>query len=165
MDYLTRVIGYMKRISNFSPDEVTLAINLSNCPNHCKGCHSPYLMENVGEPLNENSLSVLLDKYGKAVTCVCFMGGDASPAEVERLAEYLSRQTIAPVKVGWYSGKSKLPDHFNVSYFQYIKLGPYIETLGGLKSETTNQRLYHIVNGTMEDITYRFLPHHSKKNS
>ena len=147
------------------PDEVTLAINLSNCPNHCKGCHSPYLMENVGEPLNENSLSVLLDKYGKAVTCVCFMGGDASPAEVERLAEYLSRQTIAPVKVGWYSGKSKLPDHFNVSYFQYIKLGPYIETLGGLKSETTNQRLYHIVNGTMEDITYRFLPHNYKKNS
>lgn len=46
-----------------------------------------------------------------------------------------------------------------------LKLGPYIETLGGLKSETTNQRLYHIVNGTMEDITYRFLPHHSKKNS
>ncbi len=91
------------------------------------------------------------------------MGGDASPAEVEQLAAFLHKQTITPVKVGWYSGKSKLPEHFDVSHFQYIKLGPYIESLGGLKSETTNQRLYHIENGIMEDITYRFLPHHSKR--
>lgn len=147
------------------PDEVTLAVNLSNCPNHCKGCHSPYLMDNVGEPLTEESLSVLLNKYGKAITCVCFMGGDASPAEIELLAGFLCRQTIAPVKVGWYSGKSKLPDNFNVTFFKYIKLGAYIEALGGLKSEKTNQRLYRIENGTMEDITYRFLPHRSKKIS
>lgn len=147
------------------PDEVTLAINLSNCPNHCKGCHSPYLMENVGEALTEESLSALLNKYGKAITCVCFMGGDASPAEIELLAIFLHRQTIAPVKVGWYSGKPELPDDFDVNYFQYIKLGPYIETLGGLNSEKTNQRLYRIKNGIMEDITYRFLPHHSKKIS
>ena len=59
------------------PDEVTLAINLSNCPNRCKGCHSPYLQQNVGEALTEENLSILLQKYGKAVTCVCFMGGTA----------------------------------------------------------------------------------------
>ena len=105
------------------PDEVTLAINLSNCPNHCKGCHSAYLMEDVGEPLTEESLSTLLGKYGKAITCVCFMGGDASPAEVEQLAAFLHKQTITPVKVGWYSGKSKLTENFDVSHFQYIKLG------------------------------------------
>ena len=46
------------------PDEVTLAINLSNCPNRCKGCHSPYLQQNVGEALTEENLSVLLQKYG-----------------------------------------------------------------------------------------------------
>jgi anaerobic ribonucleoside-triphosphate reductase activating protein len=115
------------------PDEVTLAINLSNCPNHCKGCHSAYLMEDLGEPLTEESLSTLLGKYGKAITCVCFMGGDASPAEVEQLAAFLHKQTITPVKVGWYSGKSKLPEHFDVSHFQYIKLGPYIESLEELK--------------------------------
>ena len=147
------------------PDEITLAINISNCPNRCKGCHSPYLLKDIGEPLTEENLSALLKKYGKAITCVCFMGGDASPADIKQLAEYLHHQTVAPVKVGWYSGKSKLPEHFDVSHFQYIKLGPYIESLGGLKSETTNQRLYHIENGIMEDITYRFLPHHSKKIS
>lgn len=138
------------------PDEVTLAINLSNCPNRCKGCHSPYLMDDVGDALTEESLAALLQKYGRAVTCVCFMGGDAEPLEVERLAKYISRQTINPVKVGWYSGKSELPAGLDIRYFQYIKLGPYREDLGGLKSEHTNQRLYHLENGKMNDITYRF---------
>lgn len=138
------------------PDEVTLAINLSNCPNRCKGCHSPHLMADVGEPLTEESLSILLNKYGKAITCVCFMGGDVFPDEVQHLAAYLHRQSITPVKVGWYSGKPQLPEGFDINYFHYIKLGPYIEELGGLKSVKTNQRFYRIANGEMQDITYRF---------
>lgn len=138
------------------PDEITLAINISNCPNRCKGCHSPYLLKDIGEPLTEDSLTVLLRKYGKAITCVCFMGGDASPADIEQLAEYLHRQTVAPVKVGWYSGKSELSPAIDLDFFEYIKLGPYIEHLGGLKSPATNQRFYRIENGVMKDITYRF---------
>lgn len=138
------------------PDEVTLAVNLSNCPNRCKGCHSPQLTEDTGEPLTEESLSVLLDKYGKAITCICFMGGDASPGEVERLAKFLHTRADMPVKVGWYSGKPELPSGIHLNYFQYIKLGPYVERLGGLKSPETNQRLYRVSGGKMEDITYRF---------
>ena len=49
------------------PDEVTLAINISNCPNRCKGCHSAYLMEDVGDLLTEESLSALLQKYGDII--------------------------------------------------------------------------------------------------
>ncbi len=138
------------------PDEVTLAINISNCPNGCKGCHSPYLMQDVGEPLTTESLSVLLQKYGNSITCVCFMGGDASPFEVEQLALFLQCQSITPIKIGWYSGKQDLPSGFDINSFHYIKLGPYIENRGGLKSEYTNQRLYKIVNGKMIDITHRF---------
>lgn len=138
------------------PDEITLAINISNCPNRCKGCHSPYLLKDIGEPLTEENLTVLLRKYGKSITCVCFMGGDASPADIEQLAEYLHRQTVAPVKVGWYSGKSELSPAIDLDFFEYIKLGPYIEHLGGLKSPATNQRFYRIENGVMKDITYRF---------
>ncbi|MFA7140937.1 MAG: 4Fe-4S cluster-binding domain-containing protein, partial [Proteiniphilum sp.] len=63
------------------PDEVTLAINLSGCPYRCKGCHSPQLQENIGEELNEAALSRLLQRYGKTITCLCFMGGDADPEE------------------------------------------------------------------------------------
>lgn len=138
------------------PDEVTLAINLSNCPNRCKGCHSPYLMKNIGEELNEEALDSLLRKYGKAITCVCFMGGDADPEEVASLASYLHKQTGGKIKTGWYSGKERLPDGCPLQCFDYIKLGPYMEKLGGLNSSMTNQRFYHIKDGQMIDMTKRF---------
>jgi len=60
------------------------------------------------------------------------------------------------VKVGWYSGRSELPAELNLNEFQYIKTGPYVENLGGLKSRRTNQRLYKITGGELNDITSRF---------
>jgi anaerobic ribonucleoside-triphosphate reductase activating protein len=136
------------------PDEVTLAVNISNCPNRCKGCHSPHLMDDIGRVLNENALADLLERYGNAITCVCFMGGDSSPQDVERLAAFAQR--CYRVKTGWYSGKSNVPDNFSIHNFNYIKLGPYIEHLGGLSFATTNQRFYRVENGNMIDITTRF---------
>jgi anaerobic ribonucleoside-triphosphate reductase activating protein len=42
------------------------------------------------------------------------------------------------------------------SPFDYVKIGPYVEALGGLKSEKTNQRLYKRVEDKWEDITSSF---------
>jgi len=85
------------------------------------------------------------------------MGGDSEPDEIARFAKFLHRQSLAKVKVGWYSGKQKLPPSMPVKYFQYIKLGPYIEQFGPLKSSNTNQRLYMInEREQMEDITSCF---------
>ena len=136
------------------PNEVTLAINISNCPNGCPGCHSPFLQRDTGEPVTETFLSSLLYEYGKSITCICFMGGDSEPNEIVRFAKFLHQQSLAKVKVGWYSGKRELPPSMPVKYFQYIKLGPYIEQFGPLKSCNTNQRLY-VVNEReqMKDIT------------
>ena len=39
------------------PDEITLAVNISGCPNRCPGCHSPWLWEDEGEALTEDLLS------------------------------------------------------------------------------------------------------------
>ena len=136
------------------PDEVTLAINISNCPNGCPGCHSPFLQKDVGGPLTEEFLTYLLSEYGESVTCICFMGGDSAPDEIVKLARFLYNTNV---KVGWYSGKQNLPYLFNKEYFRYIKLGPFIEKSGSLKSTSTNQRLYKISeNGQMTDITFRF---------
>lgn len=139
------------------PDEVTLAISISGCPNRCLGCHSPQLREDIGEPLTEGALTALLERYRGAITCVCLMGGDGEPQEVGHIARFLHRQQITPVKVGWYSGRQQLPQDFSLDGFTYIKLGPYVEKLGGLKAPTTNQRLYRIdPDGTLSDLTYRF---------
>lgn len=135
------------------PDEVTLAINLSNCPHRCVGCHSPQLQSDIGEPLNENVITELLEKYGDGITCVCFMGGDSAPDEVCRLAEFIRLFTNNKIKTAWYSGNNSLKDKEFTRFFDFIKLGEYVESLGGLNKRTTNQRLYAISNGTMLDIT------------
>ena len=122
------------------PDEVTLAINITNCPNHCAGCHSPYLWENKGTVLDRTELDQLIKKYASGITCVCFMGGDASPYDVANLAMYLKGQH-PKLKAGWYSGKNELPTAFHDEVFDYIKLGRYDAKYGPLDSPTTNQRM------------------------
>lgn len=138
------------------PDEVTLSINISNCPCHCKGCHSEYLWEDIGEQLNVMSLAAMLHDYGNAITCISFMGGDASTGEVNSLARWV-REKYPDLTIAWYSGRQLLAPDINLDNFDYIKLGPYIEERGPLNKETTNQRLYKVgKNHELTDITYKF---------
>ena len=138
------------------PDEVTLAVNLSNCPCRCPGCHSRYLWEDVGIPLDTAAVDSFMDKYGSNITCIAFMGGDSEPQAVNRLAQYVHEE-YPDFKVAWYSGRSRIPSSVCKTDFDYIKLGPYIRHLGPLSKPTTNQRLYRkMLNGDFEDITYRF---------
>lgn len=138
------------------PDEVTLAVNISNCPCRCPGCHSEYLWEDVGESLTPETIDGFADKYSTDITCISLMGGDADPAAVSALAAYIHR-CHPQYKVGWYSGRAQLSPDVDTSCFDYLKLGPYISHLGGLKSRDTNQRLYRRnENGDFEDITSRF---------
>ncbi len=135
------------------PNEVTLAINLSNCPHRCKGCHSPQLMQDIGNQLTENVLSDLLNKYGSSITCVCFMGGDACPTTVEHFAAFIKQTTKGKIKTAWYSGVDKLSEQRKINNFNFIKIGGYKAHLGGLNSKTTNQRLYKVEDSNLQDIT------------
>jgi len=138
------------------PDEVTLAVNISNCPCHCPGCHSSYLWQDIGTPLTSEVLDEFMSHYGSDITCLCFMGGDASPKEVESLARYMHTHH-GEKRVAWYSGRIRIPEQVDTSAFDYIKVGPYIKHLGCLKDRTTNQRLYkHVANGELQDITSYF---------
>ncbi len=132
------------------PDEISLALNISGCPNHCPGCHSPWLWEDEGEPMTEELMEGLIGKYENAITCVCFMGGDAGPEEIREMAAWI--KTNHPnLKTAWYSGREALTENFEITTLNYLKLGPYIEARGGLKSPTTNQALYVILpDGTKE---------------
>ena len=138
------------------PDEVTLAINISNCPCRCPGCHSRYLWEDVGLPLNSAAIDGFVGQYGKDITCIAFMGGDGDPKGVNLLAQYIHEEH-PQYHVAWYSGRIRIPSVVNKHDFDYIKIGPYIQHLGPLKSPTTNQRLYRqTVDGDFEDITSFF---------
>jgi anaerobic ribonucleoside-triphosphate reductase activating protein len=138
------------------PDEVTLAVNISNCPCHCPGCHSRFLWEDIGNLLTTQVLDNFVQEFGANITCICFMGGDAEPLYVNTLARYL--HTAHPkFKVGWYSGRLRIPSGVQKADFDYIKIGPYIAHLGPLNRKTTNQRLYkRLEDNKFMDITARF---------
>ena len=136
------------------PNEITLAINISGCPCNCKGCHSSYLAEDIGEPLDLQHLTNLIDS-NKGITCVGLMGGDANPSEVDDIAQDI-KEYYPELKVGWYSGRQELSKDIELSNFDYIKLGPYIEEFGPLNSKTTNQRFYKVNGKELIDITSRF---------
>lgn len=127
------------------PDEITLCINISNCPCNCKGCHSSYLSKDIGNILDEQSLSQLIER-NTGITCVAFMGGDSHPFGVNKLAHYI--KTMYPkLKTAWYSGRDFHSACIDLCNFNYIKLGPYIEDKGPLNSPTTNQKFYEVVEG------------------
>jgi len=134
------------------PGEVTLALNLTNCPMRCVGCHSPHLQQDTGEELTQTVLANLIERYKNAVTCLCFMGGDAEPQEVIRYAVFVKNKLSKTLKTAWYSGKPNI--YAGAEFcFDYIKTGAYIAELGALTSPRTNQRLYKIENGCPKNIT------------
>lgn len=138
------------------PDEVTLAINISGCPCRCPGCHSGYLWEDVGLPLDTQAIDDFVEKFGQDITCIAFMGGDGDPVGVNLLAQYIHEE-YPEFHVGWYSGRVRIPSQVRKTDFDYIKIGPYIRHLGPLKQKTTNQRLYRVgPDGSLDDITSRF---------
>ena len=154
-------LKYVDTLVSFSeiPDEISLCINISNCPNNCKGCHSSYLKEDIGEELNIASLYDLI-KDNAGVSCVCFMGGDQNPKLINDLAFAVGLLSDKPRKVAWYSGNNHISKEIALKYFDYIKIGGYNELFGPLTCKTTNQKMYKITHtkgdDVINDITYKF---------
>lgn len=153
------------------PDEISLAINISGCPHRCEGCHSEYLWEYTGNYISDD-LNKLIKQYDSLITCVCFMGGDQN---LEELLELCLEVKRSGYKVCIYSGNddvSMFQSFFHNCCLDYLKIGRYIHSRGGLDKESTNQKMYKIVNPTVfqlakcgddlvllleiQDITYRF---------
>ena len=84
-------------------------------------------------PLTPIVLENFIREYGNDITCICFMGGDAEPEYVNVLARFLRRE-YPQYKIGWYSGRQRIPSKVRKSDFDYIKVGPYIKHLGCLKT-------------------------------
>lgn len=135
------------------PDHITLAINISNCQNRCPNCHSKELCGDIGEILNEDVLSSLIEK-NNGINTICFMGEGKDWNEIIKLAQFI-RKKYSNLKIGIYSGRDKVEEIFFTT-FDFVKVGRYDEKYGPLNKETTNQRLYEINGDIINDITYKF---------
>ena len=135
------------------PDEISLCINLSNCPHKCRGCHSPYLQKDTGIPLTESLLDAMINEH-KGITCVCFMGGDSDVVKLYHFARIVHEKY--ELKTAWYSGMAFTPKPQMAKYFDVIKVGPYMEEKGKKKKKTTNQVFYAREGNTYKNVTYKF---------
>ena len=137
------------------PDEVSLGISISGCPNQCPDCHSKFLWEDEGFLINENVLDNLILRHS-GITCICILGGDQDPNYIKNLCKYIKGQH-SNLKVCWYSGKTKLADDSILQYLDYLKLGPFRKECGPLTDEHTNQKFFFVINGALEDKSHLFL--------
>lgn len=153
LKYVDTLVGFAE-----FPDEISLCINISNCPCHCEECHSSYLAQDIGEPLDLQHLTTLIDK-NKGITCVGLMGGDVNPSEVDDIAQDI-KEYYPNLKVGWYSGRDYISKDINLENFDYIKYGHYDKNKGPLNSKTTNQVMLkiNVVDNKIfkKDITVKF---------
>ena len=143
------------------PDEVSLSIQITNCQNRCKGCHSPFLRDDFGVDL-EKDLPNLLERYKEQITCVCFMGEGNDVPGLQRCIDLVKKYNL---KTCVYSGEDTGEYTWYLN-LDYLKVGPYIPERGGLNNKYTNQKMYRITDTfdknkmytNFEDITYKFWP-------
>lgn len=147
------------------PNEVSLSINISNCPYRCKGCHSPYLQKDIGKELTTEVLDKLIEKYKDQITCVTFLGDGGNIEEIAELVKYAWKKGYFTCL---YTGSEKIDEIIDIcnGSLCYIKIGPYIEEKGALDKPTTNQKFYKVIYETdmndgvwfeCEDLTDNFL--------
>ena len=132
---------YTKEVFAEVPNEISLAIAITGCIQHCIGCHSRELWEDKGTPLTIEELQRLLDNH-KGVTCLLLLGGEHDIDSLIELFQYAYKK----VKTAWYCGLDLIPrDKIGIiQYLDFLKVGHYDQELGGLASPTTNQRFYKV---------------------
>lgn len=151
---------YAKEVCSEIPDEISLGVSISGCLIKCSGCHSKELWEDKGVPLTLSMIDALLKKH-EGVTCLLLLGGEHDVGYLTKIFQHCHKS----IKTAWYCGLSEIPKKSKIiNYLDYIKIGPYIQKLGGLSKPKTNQKLYLIEHQSnnkycLSDITYKFWKH------
>lgn len=161
---MIKCYDYAITFSEF-PNEISLCLNISNCPCHCEGCSEKYLWEDVGVEVTPTFIDTLMEKYNDyGLTLIGFMGGDNDHITLKKLAKYIKEKYN--LKVGFYSGFDYI-DLNIVSYLDYYKYGKFIlpkgddtkwykKSCGPLGFTFSNQRMLKKVGNKLVDITEEF---------
>ena len=155
---MLKVYNYNTTFSEF-PNEISLCLHISQCPNKCVGCSEPWLWGDEGTELSDEYLEKLI-KDNPYITLIGIMGGDNDPEERLKVCKKIKSLGL---KVGVYSGK----DYMEMSLLgvvDFYKIGRWIMPIGNaeewhkhscgpIRFTYSNQRLFEIKNGLVEDVT------------
>ena len=78
-------------------------------------------------------------------------GRSADPLSVNVYASIIKEQ-FPNLKVAWYSGRQELSKDIELSNFDFIKIGPYVEQFGPLNNPNTNQIMYKVVHENGKNV-------------
>ena len=127
------------------PDRVALYLELGDCRNDCRGCHSPHLRRPVPRPTPLDEIEPLIESaVSKGANAIVVLGGTTNGIKDADLIPILKRLgTFLPVCL--YSGRDDEERDITLAksaHCAWLKTGSYQESLGGLASPRTNQRFY-----------------------
>lgn len=137
------------------PDEVSLTFSISNCPGRCEGCHSPELREDIGNDLLAD-LPTIIEKYKGMISCVTLLGEGKDLDDLHKAVDLIH---LHGLKSCVYYGRDEYSNA--LPYSNYIKIGHYDFTKGGLDNPNTNQKFYKAYYDEnkelcLEPITHKF---------
>ncbi|XMB86139.1 anaerobic ribonucleoside-triphosphate reductase activating protein [Mycoplasmatota bacterium WC44] len=155
MNYIEHKITF-----NEIPKEVSVVFSITGCGGKCFGCHSPFLHdEDNGRKLEMKQYVKILEDNQFLATSVLFLGGDW---DLE-LNDFLKIAKKYNYKTALYTNSEYKDVPFKLKYnLDYLKVGKYIDGLGGLESVLTNQKLFKL-KPKKEDITHLFWPQSKPK--
>ena len=104
-----------------------------------------------GELLTDERYRDILNQYRGYANCVLFMGGEWHPDE---LVHKLATAKELGFDTCLYTGEETVSDEI-LSNLTWLKTGPWVESLGGLTSPTTNQRFIEVKTNKL--INHQFL--------
>lgn len=139
------------------PEQISLSINIANCPHKCEKCHSPHLQQNIGKILSNDEIDKLVKKY-KHITTITLLGGSANIPQINQILNHIKSKHKNKL-TALYLGDNSIPQTLNTNLLNFIKIGEYIPKLGDLTSPTTNQKLLKInKNNQFVNITHKLKP-------
>lgn len=139
------------------PEEVSLIFNITGCIVRCPGCCERALWKDKGLPLTFDEVRSILKNYNCAVSCVCFMGGEHEPQEINALARFV-KHNYPCLRTAWYSGLDSISKEIDYRNFDYLKTGAYEASKGALGTPGTNQRVFQVSEDcSLTDITDKYI--------
>lgn len=144
------MLNYLKKDVCFQevPNEISLTFSIAGCPNRCPNCSwKSSEIQETAKPLTNSVYSRFLNKYKGLASCVLFLGGDW---DTQDLITKLKMAKERGYKTCLYTGCEMNLVHPDIkTNLDFIKVGPYIEELGGLTSPKTNQKFIDLVHNTI----------------
>ena len=137
------------------PNNISVLLYAQGCHHRCKGCHNSELWTfDGGFFYDDDAIREKLATYSKVCGWVCWLGGDAT-YQPERLREVNKICKDMGFKVSLYTGH-KLSDLTPVMLedVDMVVDGKWDSDLGGVESDTTNQKTYININGEFKEIKF-----------